>query len=93
LYGKNARGITPLGVAVHHFGYEAAYWLAGKRPEAIDGEEVVKACKSTVMLKEIAKIKKNHEYGASIESRIFAQCFLTESLLLLTLFTLTNSLP
>lgn len=36
LYKKNPRGITPMGVAAHHFSYEAVYYLAQQNPSAID---------------------------------------------------------
>jgi hypothetical protein len=59
LYKKNPGGITPLGVASHHYSYDAAYYLATLEPAKMDIIEVVEATKSETMIRKLKVIKRD----------------------------------
>lgn len=90
---KNPGGITPLGVAAHNFGYDAAYFLANSYPEKLDLIEVVAANDNPSMVRKFKMIKQDYNYGVSVEKRVMKPTFIREVFALLSLFFIVNSLP
>lgn len=90
---KNPGGITPLGVAAHHYSYDAVYFLAQEYPDKLDLLEAVAANDNPTMVRKLKMIKQDSNYGESLDSRVMKPTFFREIFLLLLLFLVVNSIP
>jgi hypothetical protein len=55
---KNPGGITPVGIAAHHYSYDAAYYLGALDPLKMDIVEVVESTKSDTIIRKLKVMKR-----------------------------------